>query len=171
MALSFPWIYPVRVIQVLFAIIVLGLTAYFISLLNGSDTVNFMLFNSIWTAFFATPYLALAPIFFPDLAHRFVVPTVEAITMIFWFSGFIALGALLPSPDHCHWSACHAAQAATVFGAFEWYSTLAFSGSRTTLVFTVLFVASTFPAVLGALRSTSSPGVKTPPQSTAHAGV
>ncbi|THC89676.1 hypothetical protein EYZ11_010873 [Aspergillus tanneri] len=155
MALSFPWIYPVRVIQVLFAIIVLGLTAYFISLLNGSDTVNFMLFNSIWTAFFATPYLALAPIFFPDLAHRFVVPTVEAITMIFWFSGFIALGALLPSPDHCHWSACHAAQAATVFGAFEW----------------VLFVASTFPAVLGALRSTSSPGVKTPPQSTAHAGV
>lgn len=28
MALNFPWIYPVRVIQVIFAIIVLGLTAY-----------------------------------------------------------------------------------------------------------------------------------------------
>jgi hypothetical protein len=28
MALNFPWIYPVRAIQVVFAIIVLGLTAY-----------------------------------------------------------------------------------------------------------------------------------------------
>lgn len=28
MALNFPWIYPVRVAQVVFAIIVLGLTAY-----------------------------------------------------------------------------------------------------------------------------------------------
>lgn len=28
MALDFPWIYPVRVVQVIFAIIILGLTAY-----------------------------------------------------------------------------------------------------------------------------------------------
>ncbi|KAK1141986.1 hypothetical protein N8T08_008309 [Aspergillus melleus] len=156
MAWNFPWIYPVRVIQVIFAIIVLGLTAYIISLFRGGDTVNFMLFNGIWTAFFATPYLALAPVYFPNLAHRLVIPAVEVITMIFWFAGFIALGALLPAPDYCHWSACNSAQAATVFGAFEW----------------ALFVATTVTSVLGALRSrSSSPSTKPAPQTTAHVGV
>ncbi|GAQ09012.1 arginine permease [Aspergillus lentulus] len=119
MALNFPWIYPVRVAQVVFAIIVLGLTAYAVSVVRWSDTVNFMLFNGVWTAFVATPYLALAPVFFPQLAHRFVIPAVEIVTMIFWFAGFIALGVLLPSPDYCHWGQCRALQAATVFGSFE----------------------------------------------------
>lgn len=41
--------------------------------------------------------------------------------MIFWFAGFIALGALLPPPRACHGSVCSSLQAATVFGAFEWY--------------------------------------------------
>lgn len=93
-----------------------------ISVFSRSDTVNFMLFNGIWTAFFATPYLALAPVFFPNLAHRLVIPAVEIITMIFWFAGFIALGAALPPAEYCDWSACSSAQAATVFGAFEWYA-------------------------------------------------
>jgi hypothetical protein len=91
-----------------------------VSVVRWSDTVNFMLFNGVWTAFVATPYLALAPVFFPQLAHRFVIPAVEIVTMIFWFAGFIALGVLLPSPDYCHWGQCRALQAATVFGSFEW---------------------------------------------------
>lgn len=91
-----------------------------VSVFDWSDTVNFMLFNGVWTAFVATPYLALAPVYFPQLAHRFVIPAVEIVTMIFWFAGFIALGVLLPSPHYCHWGQCRALQAATVFGAFEW---------------------------------------------------
>ncbi|KAE8375892.1 membrane-associating domain-containing protein [Aspergillus bertholletiae] len=154
MALDFPWIYTVRVVQVVFAIIILGLTAYIVSVYNN-DTVNFMLFNSIWTAFVATPYLALAPVHFPQIAHRFVIPAVEAITMIFWFAGFIALGVLLPAPMFCHWSACNCAQAATVFGAFEW----------------ALFATTTVVAVLGALRTRSSTGTKPAPQTTVHVGV
>ncbi|PWY79549.1 hypothetical protein BO70DRAFT_293455 [Aspergillus heteromorphus CBS 117.55] len=154
MALTFPWIYPVRVAQAIFAIIVLALTAYYISWYTYSDTVNFMLFNGIWAAFFATPYLALAPAFFPQLAHRFVIPTVEAITMIFWFSGFIALGVYLPPSEFCHWSRCRALQAATVFGAFEW----------------ALFLATTVAAVLDALRSRSSPNTKTT-HANVHVGV
>lgn len=85
-----------------------------------SDTVNFLLFLGCWTTFVATPYLLAAPIYFPRLAHRFVIPAVEVITMIFWFSGFIAIGAQLPSPAYCTWSGCRALQAVTVFGAFEW---------------------------------------------------
>ncbi|KAE8348600.1 membrane-associating domain-containing protein [Aspergillus coremiiformis] len=155
MALDLPWIYPVRVIQVIFAIITLGLTAYIISIYSN-DNVNFMLFNSIWSAFFATPYLTLAPVYFPQITHRLVILALEAITMIFWFSGFIALGVSLPAPRFCHWSACNCAQTVTVFGAFEW----------------TLFVATTVVAVLGALRGRPSTTTKPGPQtSTARVGV
>ncbi|CDM35640.1 hypothetical protein DTO013E5_6472 [Penicillium roqueforti] len=122
--MALPWIYPVRIAQALFGVIVIGLTGYVVSLFyNGwsySDTVNFLLFLGCWTAFVAVPYLVVAPIWFPRLAHRFVIPAVEVITMIFWFAGFIALGAILPAPRWCHGSACSSLQAATVFGAIEW---------------------------------------------------
>ncbi|KAJ5145681.1 uncharacterized protein N7515_000245 [Penicillium bovifimosum] len=121
--MALPWIYPVRIVQALFGIIVIGLTGYVVSTWDGwawSDTVNFLLFLGCWTAFVAVPYLALAPIWFPRLAHRYVVPAVEVITMIFWFAGFIAMGALLPRPRLCHSSVCSSLQAATVFGAIEW---------------------------------------------------
>ncbi|EAW14679.1 MARVEL domain-containing protein [Aspergillus clavatus NRRL 1] len=157
MAANFPWIYPVRVAQAIFAIIVLGLTGYAVSWIRWSDTINFMLFNSAWTAFIAVPYLALAPVFFPRLAHRFVIPAVEAVTMIFWFSGFVALGVWLPPSEACHWGRCRALQAATVFGAFEW----------------ALFLATTVVAVLGALRSGnhSTNSTKPAPHNTVHSGV
>lgn len=85
-----------------------------------SDTVNFLLFLGCWTAFVAVPYLAISPIWFPRLAHHYAIPAVEVITMIFWFAGFIAMGATLPPPKWCHGSVCSSLQAATVFGAFEW---------------------------------------------------
>ncbi|KAJ5698290.1 hypothetical protein N7462_000295 [Penicillium macrosclerotiorum] len=66
---NIPWIYPVRIVQVLFGVIVVALTAYVISALydwwSFSDTVNYLLFLGCWTAFVATPYLAAAPIYFP----------------------------------------------------------------------------------------------------------
>lgn len=80
-----------------------------------------MLFNGVWTPFVAVPYLALAPTYFPNLAHRLIIVAVEVITMIFWFAGFIALAVALPGPSYCAGSACSSLQAATVFGAFEWY--------------------------------------------------
>ncbi|OJJ69290.1 hypothetical protein ASPBRDRAFT_56986 [Aspergillus brasiliensis CBS 101740] len=155
MAVNFPWIYPVRVVQAIFAIIVLALSAYYISWFTYSDTVNFMLFNGIWTAFIATPYLALAPVFFPQLAHNIVIPAVEVITMIFWFAGFIALAVYLPPAEACHWSRCSALQAATVFGAFEW----------------VLFLVTSVFAVLGLSRTRSSSSTKPTPNGHTHVGV
>lgn len=93
-----------------------------VSLLWASgSTVNFMLFNGVWTPFVAVPFLVLAPTYFPNLAHRLILVGVELITMIFWFAGFIALAVALPAASYCHGSACSCLQAATVFGAFEWY--------------------------------------------------
>lgn len=68
----------------------------------------------------AVPYLGATPVWFPRLAHHIVIPAMEIISMIFWFAGFIALGAELPHPAYCAYSTCRALQATTVFGAFEW---------------------------------------------------
>lgn len=89
------------------------------------STVNFMLFNGVWTAFLATPYVTLAPEYFSAAGHRYLVLGVEVLTLLFWFAGFIALGASLPPARFCHRSICRSLQAATVFGALEWLFSLA----------------------------------------------
>lgn len=111
-----------------------------------------MLFNGVWTPFVAVPYLALAPTYFPNLAHRLIIVAVEVITMIFWFAGFIALAVALPGPSYCAGSACSSLQAATVFGAFEW----------------ALFAITSATAAIGVMRSGPSTSAK--PQTT-HIGV
>lgn len=87
-----------------------------------------MLFNGVWTSFVAIPYLVLAPAYLPNLAHRLIVAGADLITMVFWFAGFIALAVLLPSPEVCQHGPCSSLQAATVFGALEWYVSLILSG-------------------------------------------
>lgn len=87
---------------------------------GSADSVDFNLFNAIWTLVIALPYLSLVPIFFAGMSHVYAIVAIEALTMIFWFAGFIALAAFLPPSRVCNYSACRSAQAATVFGAFEW---------------------------------------------------
>ncbi|KAJ5461094.1 uncharacterized protein N7458_002646 [Penicillium daleae] len=157
--MAMPWIYAVRFVQIIFGLIVVALTAYVISTFaywwSFSDTVNFLLFLGCWTTFVATPYLLAAPIYFPRLAHRFVIPAVEVITMIFWFAGFIAIAAQLPSPAYCKWSGCRALQAVAVFGAFEW----------------VLFVVTTYFAVIDLKERRHSGESAQKTQHNAHLGV
>ncbi|KAJ5105115.1 hypothetical protein NUU61_002462 [Penicillium alfredii] len=121
--MQIPWVYPVRIAQAILGLIVLGLTAYVVDSFRDewafSDTVNFMLFLGCWTALIAVPYLATASMWF-RIAHHLVIPAIEIITMIFWFAGFITMGAVLPPPRACRWSTCRALQATTVFGSFEW---------------------------------------------------
>ncbi|PGH23136.1 hypothetical protein AJ80_02766 [Polytolypa hystricis UAMH7299] len=114
-----------RGVQALLAFIVFAMSCYVVSEFRGAlsgspDQPNFMLFNGLWTAFIALPFLVLAPIYFASFAHIYALLAVEAVTMIFWFAGFIALGAALPAPKWCHGSVCNSMQAITVFGAFEW---------------------------------------------------
>jgi hypothetical protein len=78
-----------------------------------------MLFCSVWTIL-ALAYLIISPLHFPNTAHKFAILGVEALTMIFWFAAWIALAALLGDTACRHWGPCRAADAATVFAAFEW---------------------------------------------------
>ncbi|KAF1839324.1 hypothetical protein BDW02DRAFT_148118 [Decorospora gaudefroyi] len=81
-----------RGVQVVFSIIVLGLTAFIVSeYVNWSPaSVDFMLFTSIWTLLVLI-YLTLAPSRFPRAAHKFAIMGVEALTMLFWFAAFVAV--------------------------------------------------------------------------------
>ncbi|EHK96172.1 hypothetical protein M7I_8129 [Glarea lozoyensis 74030] len=88
---------PLRVTQLIFAIISLGLTAYVVHLwapLNyypwdRPSQPSFLLFCAIWTLL-ALTYLILTPLRFPRFAHKYAILAVDAVTMIFWFAGFVA---------------------------------------------------------------------------------
>ncbi|KAL1311154.1 hypothetical protein AAFC00_001356 [Neodothiora populina] len=124
MALGFNILLPIRIAQAVLAIIVLGLTAYVTNWWHGywrslgPDEVNFLVFASVWTIL-ALIYLVLAPMRFQKFAHMFAILAVEAVTMIFWFAGFIALAVFL-GDRICFGHICGSAKAACVFAAFEW---------------------------------------------------
>lgn len=114
-------ILPLRAIQLLFNIIVLGLIGYVVEMYADSPSqVSFILFTSIWT-FIALAYLTLAPLYLTKLAHGFALLAIEILTMLFWFAGFIALAVY--TADHCPWwskRVCGTMKAAAAFAAFEW---------------------------------------------------
>jgi hypothetical protein len=61
--------------------------------------------------------------FAADLAHKYGILAAEAVTMIFWFAGFIALAVRLTDsscPNNAEKKSCGLATAGNVFAAFEW---------------------------------------------------
>ncbi|KAF2866382.1 membrane-associating domain-containing protein [Massariosphaeria phaeospora] len=142
------FVLPLRAVQALFSIIVLGLTAYLVDASWWTpDSVNFMLFTSVWTLL-AVAYLVLAPSRFPAAAHKYAIAGVEALTMIFWFAAWVAVASLwgdFSCTGHSAW--CSSGTAAIVFAAFTWAT----------------FVATTIIAALH-IRRTSSNDTAPPPQ-------
>lgn len=65
-------------------------------------------------------YLGLAPLLAPQFAHKFAILALDAVTMIFWFAGFIALSVYRGDLDICYGRICDTISAACAFGAFEW---------------------------------------------------
>lgn len=121
-----------HIVTVLLSIIELGLTAYVVSVYDGSwdngyfyyggwspSRVNFMLFNSIWSLL-VLAYVGLTPLFMTSIFHKLAALGLEAITMIFWFAGSIALADFIGVP-RCHGNDfCGSIQAAVAFGFFLW---------------------------------------------------
>lgn len=132
-----------RVTQAVFAIIILGLSAYVANWWQGwwhihsPNQVNYIIFCAVWTIL-ALLYLIIVPWRFSETVahHKFAILGVEAVTMIFWFAGFIALAVFL-SDRVCFGSVCSAAKAADVFAAFSW----------------VLFAVTTAMAVMHVMRT------------------
>ena len=85
------------------------------------DSVSFLVFTSVWTLIIAVPYLALSPVYFPRFAHKLAILGLDALTMLFWFAGFIALAVFHSNLILCYGNVCNCMVAAIVFGAFEWY--------------------------------------------------
>ncbi|KAL8787970.1 MAG: hypothetical protein Q9195_007514 [Heterodermia aff. obscurata] len=130
----------IRAVQFLFAIIVVGLTGHIASIGGTASQVNFMVFVSAWTLLILI-YLTLAPRFLSSLANIFAILALDALTMLFWFAGFIALAVLYHRLEDSAYvfgdgfgyfgyvrtcaaagikSICQQIEAAVVFGAFEW---------------------------------------------------
>ncbi|KAF2829065.1 hypothetical protein CC86DRAFT_345520 [Ophiobolus disseminans] len=125
-----------RGVQVLFSVIVLGLTAYLIDAYNGPwdgagwspHSVNFMLFTSIWTLL-AVAYLVLSPTRFPRAAHKYAIGAVEFLTMLFWFAAFVAVAVRWGDAYWGYWGRkgtfYQSGVAAIVFSAFLWLTFVA----------------------------------------------
>ncbi|KAF2010187.1 hypothetical protein BU24DRAFT_428206 [Aaosphaeria arxii CBS 175.79] len=141
--MTFAYILPLRAVQAVFSIIVLGLAAYVVDAYTspwGSwspHSVNFMLFTAVWTLL-AVAFLVITPSRFPQFAHKYVIAGLEALTMIFWFAAWVAVAALW-GDIHCgsNGGPCGAGTAAIVFGAFIWLTFVA------TTVFAVLHIRRT----------------------------
>jgi Membrane-associating domain len=147
--MAFNFMLPLRIAQFILAILVLGLEAYgmvyfevicpfqrissltthlsvaswwnkYLGIETSPDRVNFLIFNGIWTALLVIPFLTLAPRYLPRAAHPYAILGVEAVTMIFWFAGFIAHAVFVTPLMRCRGNVCKCAQAATVLAAFEW---------------------------------------------------
>lgn len=137
---------PLRGAQAVFTVVVLGLTSYGKSPLQkyqGREPqsqlttvvtnwwanywrdmspveINFLLFSSVFSLI-TTVYLTLAALNkLPAIAaNRFALLAADAITMMFWFGGFIALAVFLSSRV-CFGNVCNVAKASVAFGAFNW---------------------------------------------------
>ena len=92
----------------------------------------------------ALAYLTLTPMFMARLSHRVAIVAVEALTMLLWFIGFVALAVYVGNLAICVGHVCRALKAAVVFGAFEW----------------ALFLATTILAALE-MRGTRTRATKT----------
>ncbi|KAF2750125.1 hypothetical protein M011DRAFT_396754 [Sporormia fimetaria CBS 119925] len=124
-----PFILPLRGVQALFSIIVLGLTAYLVDdarhwWWSSPDSVDFLLFTSVWTLL-VVAYLVLVPSRFPQFAHKYAILAVEAVTMIFWFAGWVAVAALWGDTRCRHSTWCSCGIAAIIFGALTWLTFVA----------------------------------------------
>ncbi|KAJ2898485.1 hypothetical protein MKZ38_003874 [Zalerion maritima] len=124
-------------------IIELGMTAWLLSGIYGDSPsqISFMLFSSLWSLVIVLPYIALAPLYFPRVHNKIAATVLNTVTMIFWFSGSIALAVLFRGCGSGVY--CGTGKAAIAFGFILW----------------ALFLVMTVLDALDWTRNRSSPGV------------
>jgi len=116
----------IHIVAAVLAVIELGLTAYLASVAQtpwgnfSPSQVNFMIFNSVWSLL-VLAYVGVTPLYAAHLFHKLASLALEALTMLFWFAGSIAL-AVLVGPGCGRGSWCGSAQAAIAFGFILWYA-------------------------------------------------
>jgi len=137
------YVMPLRGMQATISIIILGFTSYVANWWSkywrdmSPAEINFLLFSAVWTLLSLT-YVVVAtmPRFqYSRLANSYAILAVDALTMTFWFAGFVALAVFL-SAIVCFGNVCNVAKAGVAFAALQW----------------LLFAATTGFAALQAFR-------------------
>ncbi|KAI1343984.1 membrane-associating domain-containing protein [Xylariaceae sp. FL0016] len=127
-----------RAAQLLFAFIILGLSAYVANwynvdtLTSPPSQINWLLFVSLFTII-SVGYLEAVPRFAPKFSHPWAAIGLELGNALFYFAGFIALSVFISKLLFCRGSVCGAAQADVAFGAFEfllWTASAVFMGKE-----------------------------------------
>ena len=83
--------------------------------------LGFIIFVSVWTVL-VVAFQLLVPRFSQKLGHKFVVLGLDALTMLLWFAGFIALAVFTGAATGSglpNWY--RTLQACVAFAAFTWY--------------------------------------------------
>ncbi|KAF7586848.1 hypothetical protein BBP40_008241 [Aspergillus hancockii] len=141
MAETKPLDYVVRGLQLLFATIVMGTDGYAVHVFRGHDdhvdapvfggdatlhvgvpaAWGFLMFCAVWTVLvvvfhFVEPGFASRPMI------GYVGIVAEAVAVLSWLAGFIAVAVNVSTTDAClsGQNSCATLKAATAFGAFEW---------------------------------------------------
>jgi len=133
--MAFGLLLPLRIAQGVFAIVVLGLSAYVAhwydadTLTASPSQINFLIFAPLFT-FISVLYLEITPRFLTKASHPYIHFAFELLNVQFYFAGFIALAVFLGKLLFCRGSVCYAARADAVFAAFSW---LLWMGSTTIL--------------------------------------
>ncbi|KAL6886029.1 marvel domain-containing protein [Trichoderma evansii] len=161
-----PLDYLVRGLQLLFAIIVIGTDAYAIHVFRGHDEEvdspvfpggeadlhvgvpaawGFLMFCAAWT-FVVVIFHFVEPGFASHPMTGYVRIGAEAVAVLSWFAGFIAVAVNVSTTNACAsgQNSCSELKAAAAFGAFEW----------------LLFMITATPAVLSFInrsRDTKEP--------------
>jgi hypothetical protein len=101
------------------------------------DYIIILMFsNGIWSAFLATPVLALQLEPPSRVVHRIVILAVEWTTMILWFVCFLTLATISPT-SHCDIRSCTEPRVMLFLGATEWYAMLTPTELETTGPYTL----------------------------------
>ncbi|KAI8964988.1 membrane-associating domain-containing protein [Daldinia sp. FL1419] len=128
----------IRAAQLVFGIILLGLTGYVAhwynvdTLTSSPSQINLLLFASLYTIV-SVLYLELAQRFVPKISHPLAALGLTATNAIFHFAGFIALAVFMSKLLFCRGNVCGSARASIAFGAMEfilWTASAIFAGKE-----------------------------------------
>jgi len=114
-----------RGVQAVASVTVLGLTAYVINWWShywrdmSPTEFNFLLAASVWSTVAVAYQGAVLHPMFSRMHNRFLVLGLDALTMIFWFAGFVGLAAFLAARV-CFGNVCNVAKASVAVAAVEW---------------------------------------------------
>jgi len=118
---------PLRGLQATISVIILGFTSYVANWWSkywrdlSPAEIPFLLFSAVWTLLSLTYMVGASLSRFQGtkIANRYAILGADALTMTFWFGGFVALAVFL-SARVCFGNVCNVAKAGVAFAALQW---------------------------------------------------